>query len=404
MSSAARLLNALRDAAWLDAARARAWSRILLAMMILVAAGWALTSAGGLDRTGKPLGTDFVSFWAAGRLVDLGAPAAAAYDPLRHGAVEHAAVQGAWPGYTPFPYPPSFLLVCLPFGLLPYLPALALWVAATGAAFWAAARRWLPAQLGLVPVLAYPAVLINAANGQNGFLTAALFGAGALAWGRRPVLSGVCLGLLSFKPHLGLLIPVALVAAGQWRAIAGAAAAALGLALVATALFGLHAWAAFLPQLAMMRQVVEAGLLEPGKVISLFAALRLWGAPRLLAYAAQAALVLACAAAVFLTARRRPDGQGSGALLIAGALLASPYLLDYDLTLAVFPMAWVLSRALKEGFRPWEKAALLAAYVLPLVCRTLALNLHLPLAPLVLAGLFLVTLRRAWAEPEAAHA
>src|SRR4051812_38838111 len=119
MPSAELLLAPLRDAPWLHAARARAWSHVLLATSLILALGWILWSHAGLDATGKALGTDFVSFWAAGRLAAEGQPAAAAYDPLRHGAVEHLAVRGAWPGYTPFPYPPSFLLICLPFGLLP---------------------------------------------------------------------------------------------------------------------------------------------------------------------------------------------------------------------------------------------------------------------------------------------
>jgi hypothetical protein len=395
MPPAAVLLGPLRDAPWLGPDRARAWSRVLLAVSLAAALAWAGLSHGGLDLAGHPLGTDFVSFWSAGRLAARGAPAEA-WRAAAHAAVEHSAVAGAWRGYTPFPYPPSFLLVCLPFGVLPYLPALVAWIAATGVAFAASLRRWLPPGAApLVAAAAYPAVLINAANGQNGFLTAALFGAGALFWGRRPFLSGLLLGLLAFKPHLGLLLPVAMLAARQWRAIAGAAISAAALTLASAAAFGLEAWQAFLPTLAVQRAVVEQGVLEPGKVISLFSALRLWGAPLTLAYAAQALLAAAVALAVARQAWRRPTERGTAALLVCAAALAPPYLLDYDLTLAAFPMAWLLAEGIKDGFRPWEKIALASAYLLPLVCRPAALGLGLPLAPLVLGALFLVVLRRA---------
>ena len=60
--------------------------------------------------------------------------------------------------------------------------------------------------------LAFPATFINLFHGQNGFLNAALLGAALLALDRRPVVAGILFGLLSYKPHLGLLVPLALLA------------------------------------------------------------------------------------------------------------------------------------------------------------------------------------------------
>jgi len=42
------------------------------------------------------------------------------------------------------------------------------------------------------------------------------FGASLLLLERRPVLAGCFIGLLSFKPQCGLLLPVALLASSQW--------------------------------------------------------------------------------------------------------------------------------------------------------------------------------------------
>ena len=94
-------------------------------------------------------------------------------------------------------------------------------------------------------MLATSATFWCVSMGQNGLLNAALLGAGLLMIPSRPALAGVCIGLLSYKPHLGLLIPFALAAAGLWRTFAVAAATTLALALVSIPLFGVSSWIAF---------------------------------------------------------------------------------------------------------------------------------------------------------------
>ena len=51
-------------------------------------------------------------------------------------------------------------------------------------------------------------------------------GGGLLLLDRRPVLAGILFGALCYKPHFGMLIPVALAASGRWRAFGAAAASA----------------------------------------------------------------------------------------------------------------------------------------------------------------------------------
>ena len=383
------------DLPWLHAGRATAWLRVLAAVSLAGVVGWILMSRGGLDPTGKPLGTDFTAFWSAARLVVEGAPPAAVYDAAQLSALQTAAFGGADVGYAPFPYPPSFLLICLPLGLLPYLPALGAWIAATGFAYWRVARAWLGEARGLaLPALAFPAVLINLGHGQNAFLTTALFGAGALMLGRRDLLAGLCLGALAFKPHLGLLIPLVLLASRNWRAFAGAAASSVALTAASAVVFRVEAWRAYPAQLAMMREVVERGLLDPAKVQTVFGALRLWDASLALAYAAQAAAALAAAAALVALAWRRPKSPALGPALVAATLLVSPYMLDYDLLLSAIPLAWLFAEARKGGFLPWEKVLMLAAYVLPLAARLAAVTAGVAFAPWVLAALFILVLRR----------
>lgn len=395
----------LAELPWLHAARATAWLRILAVVSAVVVVGWIALARGGLDMTGKPLGTDFLAYWTAARLLLDGAPAALVYQDAPLAALQTATFGGADVGYAPFPYPPSFLLICLPLGLLPYLGALAAWMSVTGYAYWRIARAWLGRSAGLaLPALAFPAVLINLGHGQNAFLTTALFGGGALLLGRRDFAAGLLLGALAFKPHLGLLIPVALVASRNWRAFAGAAVSSLGLTAASVALFGLEPWQAYPAQLEMMRAVVEQGALNPAKLQSVFGALRLWGAPLGVAYAVQVLCGLAAATTVAVFAWRRPHSPALGPVLVAATLLIGPYLLDYDLVLAAIPLAWVFAQGRDHGFRRWEKLVILLGFVLPLVSRLAAMSLHLALAPAVLTALLIVVVRRGAAAPELGRA
>src|SRR5580658_1796450 len=96
-------LETLRSGAWLTPARARAYAWIFLVLGLAAAAALALLSRDGLDPTGRPLGTDFTSFWAASRLA-LGGTPQLAYDMRAHRAVE-AAITGHDTGYAAFFYP-----------------------------------------------------------------------------------------------------------------------------------------------------------------------------------------------------------------------------------------------------------------------------------------------------------
>jgi len=385
----------VRIEAWLTADRAIAWLRVLAAMTALMVAAWVGLSHAGIDPTGKPLGTDFLSFWTAARLAAHSSPASA-YDNAVIGGAQLAAFRGADTGYAPFSYPPTFLLLIAPLGMLPYFPALIAWLGLTGAAFVRVVRSWVrEAYPSWLAVLAFPAVFLNLAHGQSAFLTAAIFGAGALLLPRRPLLAGLCLGLLSVKPHLGLLIPFALMASGEWLAIAGAAASSIGLACESLLVFGPRPWSAFLHSTQFMKEVVEQGMLDPAKLQSVFGALRAWHAPLWAAYGAQAAVAMCAGVAVVAVARRRPQSHAVGAVLIAATVLATPYLLDYDLTLIAIPLAWMLSEAVRTRFLPGERLVIFMAYVLPLASRVMAMKLHAPVAVPILVALLFVTVRRA---------
>jgi len=392
-------LDALRRADWLTGQRARAYGWLLLAVSLAVTVGWVAASRGGLDPMGKPLGTDFTSFWTASKLALSGAPASAWDIPVHH--AQQTALFGRDTGYAAFFYPPTYLLICLPLAALPYLASLGAWLCASGALYWRMARAWLGERLGAMPILAFPAVLTNVGHGQNGFLGAALFGAGALWLQRRPILAGVCLGALAYKPQLGLMIPLALAIAGRWKSFVAAAATVMAMAAASLALFGPDAWRGFLADSGIARAALEQGLVGDAKMQSAFAAARLWGGGVGLAYAVQGGMALGAAAGLVWLHRRAPRGPAEGAAMIVAALLASPFLLDYDLVILAAPLAWTLREGMRGGFRDWEKTVLAVAFILPAVSRILATQARLPLAPFVLAALFWVILRRGASTPTA---
>ncbi|MGO4870423.1 MAG: glycosyltransferase family 87 protein [Roseiarcus sp.] len=384
--------SGLRDAEWLDAERALAYARILFFFSFAGALIWIALAQGGIDRAGKPLGTDFVSFWTASELA-LQGHAADVYNIAAHWGAQRA-LFGDNVAYDAFFYPPPYLLICLLLAALPYFWSLAAWLGVTGYAYWRVLRAFVGAHFDALAILAFPAFLVNAGHGQNGFLSAALIGGGALWLDRRPILAGLCFGALIYKPQLAVMIPIALIASRRWTTFAAAAASAAALIAASWMVWGGAVWRAFLAAAPLARASLERNLVGDEKMQSVFAAVRLLHGPLTLAYALQAATALTAAAALVWLQRRRFRCQAEGPAIVAAALLASPFLLDYDLTLLAIPLAWSVREASRAGFAPGEKSVLVLGYVLPLFSRTLAGAAGLPIAPLAIAAVFAVVLRR----------
>ncbi len=155
--------RALKSGAWLTPERLRAYALIMIAVYAVAVGVLLATAHGGLDFMGRPIGTDFASFWAASKLALAGRPAAA-YDVTAHHAAE-IAITGRDTGYAAFFYPPVFLLICLPLATAPYLPSLAAWLAATGAAYAGTARAWLGKAFGWSPVFENEEIVFYQMNG-----------------------------------------------------------------------------------------------------------------------------------------------------------------------------------------------------------------------------------------------
>jgi alpha-1,2-mannosyltransferase len=396
----------LRSGEWLTAARARGYSLILLGVCAVAMTGWIALSDGLIDRNGKPIGSDFSSFYAAGSLV-LDGRANDVYDMALHYAREQQMFGAATPYYG-WLYPPIFLLVATPLALIPYPLALAVWQIGTLALYLsvigAIVRRM--RQRGIVigalwpPIAAgFPAVFVNLGHGQNGFLTAGLFGAALLALPTRPVISGVLFGLLVYKPQFALIVPIALLAAGQWRTVVAAGITVMALVAVTSLAFGAHLWFAFAASTETSRKLLlEGGDVGFEKLQSVFAAARMWGSGIPLAYAVQGIASAAAACGTAWVWRSSSDRDLKGALLIIATLLASPHVLDYDLMMLAPAIAFTVSAGMAGGFRDYEISVLAGAWIVPLLSRSIAGVTGIPLGLLVLLALYIFTLRRAAAD------
>jgi alpha-1,2-mannosyltransferase len=385
----------LRDARWMNRERAAAYSTIFVIAYMAIVLGWVALSDNGVDRLGKAIGTDFTSFWAASRLA-LEGRAPDVYQPAVHYEVQQAPFDGAGIGYSAFFYPPIYLLVCLPLALLPYLASLAVWLGLTGYAYWRMIRPYLGQHRWLaLSAFAFPATFINIGHGQNGFLTAALFGGGLLLLSRQPILAGVLFGCLAFKPQLALVLPIALLAAGRWRTILAAAITAISLVALSLIVFGIETWNGFFAVSSLARAALEQNLVGNQKMQSAFAAVRLLGGDVILAYAVQAVVAVSACGVLVMLLRQRPGPTAEAPAVAAAALLISPFLLDYDLVLLAVPLAWAAREGARTGFLPWEKLVLMIGFLLPLLSRLFATGLGIPLAPLVLLAVFGVVIRRA---------
>jgi len=376
----------VRSGEWLTVERIRGYSLIVLAISVAAAMIWLGLAEGWSDRNGKPVGTDFSSFYAAGGFA-LEGHAADAYDMALHHAREQQIFGPATPYYA-WLYPPIFFLIAAPLAALPYPAALALWqfgtfalyLATIGAILRPVRDRLIVRRTWLLIAVAFPAVLINFGHGQNGFLSAALLGAALVALPHRPVLAGLLCAALAYKPKFGIAIPFALLAAGRWRTIATACITLAALIGVTALLFGTEAWSAFLASAGVSRKLLlESGAVGFEKLQSAFAVVRLWGGETSLAYAVQALVSGATIVSLVWVWRSRCDAATKAALLVSGSLLCSPHILDYDLIVLAVAIAFLAARGLREGFRPYEISLLAALWIVPVLTRTAAGTFALPL-------------------------
>jgi hypothetical protein len=338
------------------------------------------------DENGHGLPTDFVNVWSAGRLALDGHPAQA-WDWDIQKQVQVAVLGQSYPGNLAWHYPPPFLFVASLLAHFPYATAFIGWAVASLVPYLAVMRAIVGRPFGLLLGAAFPVVLTNTLVGQNGFLTASLIGGTLILLPARPILAGICLGLLSYKPQYGLLFPLVLIAASQWTVFVTAGVVAVAMALVSWLAFGTESWQAFFHWMPMFSQAfLTEGRAPWGKMQSIFAVVRYFGGAEQLAWVFQWIMSAAVAVLLALMWRSRISYPLKAAALAAGTLLITPYLFLYDLMVLAIAVAFLVRIGLHQGFAKVELPALgLAAALLffyPLVGASTGF-----VATLIVAGL-----------------
>jgi arabinofuranan 3-O-arabinosyltransferase len=306
---------------------------------------------------------DFVTFWLAGGMVRAG-HAAATYDWPTLKPVEESAV-GHFNGFLPWPYPPPFLSVAVALSLLPYVSAFIVWTFGTFAAYVVAIRAIVGDRLGYFLAAASPAVLANFMVGQTGFLSAALIGGALTVMERRPIAAGAMIGLLTYKPQLGLLFPIVLLADGRYRVFASAAIVAVLMIAASWLAFGGDTWPAFFRGLGLIAH--SDGLTYWGKLQSAFGLAHAFSDSAVVAWTTQAATALIAAGGVSIIWRGRCAYEIKAAALGAGVLMATPHLLPYDLVVLAVPLAFLIRLGRASGFLRHELSGIGLACLLLLI-------------------------------------
>lgn len=381
-------------------------------MLAVLAIFFAVVSVGGYlytmswsapfprDGTTLVAGRDFLNFWMYGR-------AAPTADPSRFYdlAVYHRALETLlgpnYPGQN-WSYPPSIFFVAAPFGLLGYLQALLMWTLASGALFFAIARRHVADNRLLIALALSPAVILCLMSGQSSLVTAAML-VMIFAWlDRRPVAAGILIGLLTLKPQLGVLFPVMLIASGRWRVFASATITVLALVAATAIVFGPQVWIDFVAKGLPANNLVLA---DPERIATpyyptVFMNLRGIDLPYSIAMAVQLCFTAFAIAAVFWTFRYRRDADPLWlmALFLACSVSAVPYMLSYDTLALTFAALLLLGTgALDTNGRRFVQLA----YWLPVIQIGLG-NWHIP-GPALIAPAFaayaLARLRASEASP-----
>ncbi len=379
-------------------------ARLLLLLQIL---GFAFMVAGTHGAFGPqpvpPTTTDFASFYTAGFLANHNRPEAA-YDQAAHRAAEFQTV-AAGVEEKRFVNPPIFLLICAPLAKLPYHLAFVLFESATFAAWLALGTHIAGGGPSAAMLLAaIPSVWWVLGWGQNSFLSASLLAVGTLLVSRRPWVAGAAFGAICFKPHLAMLVPVALITGCHWRAVIAAVATVVTLSTMSVVCFGTATWKAFFSLALHARPSVGADR-DLAAHTDIGSALRLLGAPLTAGWAVQIAAVFGSAVFVAWSWRRtRGSGSDDGdvcplakAGLIAGTLAAAPFLLFYDLAIASLAAAWIAQDAQRHGWAHRDVAVFTALTALDLVAYPAAACLHIDtgaLVPLILMWLIIQRTRQ----------
>lgn len=386
----------------------------LIAVLWLIVAGYAcfvgwkhFEGHARASRGERPLYTDYTPTYAASLLVRE-QPPANLYDARRMTEAGRLAAHAMYDGlseeqargvgFAPWMYPPTFILLIAPLAYLPYLLSWIVWLAATGLPYLAAMRQILPGPLAWPFALAAPPAFFNVMYGQTGFLTAGLIGLGLSQLPKHPIRAGVLIGLASVKPHFGVLIPLAFVAGGHWRAFAAATVTVIATIVASVLAFGDDPWFAFIGTALFHLDGFSAGAFNFVPMTTVLSTVHRAGLPLDTAWTAQfatAGLMIAIVIHAWWRGRKRLDTLGlQAAILCLATPLAIPMAYLYDLVLIVPAAAWIWADMQARGASNAARLVLTVMLAALLAAKTIAGAFGIQIAAPAVAILLAVALHR----------
>lgn len=368
------------------------------------------------------IGRDFINVWTGGTLSRLG-DTSVIYDISGYRFVLIKAMQLG--GIYAYSYPPQTLLLAVPFSYFSYTTALALWTILGAGLFMHAARPYLAtARLPMVVALVLPASIVNIWAGHYGFLVGAL---GLYGWrylDKQPLIAGIFFGLLTIKPHLGVLIAMMLVFRREWVAIGTAIATTAALVAISSLFFGFELWPIYLFKTLFFQADLFTDITRAfhHMMPTTSAAFLILGFSEFTTKILQAISAAYAVAIVIQAWRLKVNTLDLGLIATVAVFLVVPYAFNYDLT--VVSLAAIIFWARAENWVDHKARTLIRlifafAMLMPLTIPILGRD-EIVIGPLILIlmlgaallvasqppeGIRLTNLRKSlkWSENTLAH-
>ena len=383
---------------------ARAFSVIALAGGVVACALSVYYGFHGETFMGRPLGGDFVGFYAAGKVLNQHQPARIYDVPYFSGLQHEILPQMSATQMLPFGYPPVVPHLFRPFALLPYTWAYCAWLVFSMTIY--ASGLWLlfrdprcASYRRTAILLSLSAPMYTFETWIGGQLSVIAFLAAVLFLqcfeNRWPVLAGLALGLAAYKPSLIAIPAVVMLLGGRWRMLAGLSASTASMVLASIATAGVNGFWLWIERLRVFSLYATSNqaILRRTKYVDLnsFFSILLGGnsVARGIATVATAAVFLILAWTWLRS--RHPSHEVQRylwAATLTWTLMINIYVPVYD-TILLVPIAALLARSLAGRSKQQQRALqiwLIALWLIPWLTQSWADYLRLQILTLALAG------------------
>ncbi len=298
-------------------------------------------------------------------------------------------------GFFPYLYHPGMLLLVWPLAYLPYGLGWVLWIGIGLIVYIAAVGIAERNPAAVLAAIIAPSTLWIVMCGQSTMLAAALLFGGFRFLPTRPLLAGALFGMLAYKPQFGVLVPVALVASGQWRAIAAACVTMILFMLATAAAFGWSVWVTWLHDLPSIAITISTNLLVLCPLmVTVTSNLVVFGLTPDQAHLVQIVASLGAVIVIWHCFRRGTNMLGAAAVAVA-TFLTTPYAFAYDMPILTAAVIVIVNERWQQNdaFVFAEILVLIAAFLLPYCVIS---SMFFRFSSLVILALLCLVVRRIW--------